>query len=123
MTGRATSSSARRSGGAGALWLLFGPAVWAVHFTLLYGAHTLLCALAGGAATRVVPLVVITATAAALAILTVPLVRAPTSYRRPPPDPVSAFIRSTTVWLLVLSVIAVLWAGATALIVTACGSS
>jgi hypothetical protein len=125
MAARETSSTQPRTGGATALWLLFGPVVWGAHFTLLYGAHTLICAVRGAAAGRMVTLIVVIATVAALVALAVPFARALRLSRQPPSEStaLSGFIRSATVWLLILSTIAVIWAGATVLVVSACGGS
>ena len=119
-----TSRSDPRAGRPSALWLLLGPTVWAVHFTILYLAHTLLCAVGGPGTRPTVTTVVTVATVMALAVLTIPLLR--TSLRRQTPaasdsPAVGRFLRGATPWLLILSAIAVIWAGATALIVPACG--
>ena len=65
---------------AGALfYILLGPIVWAIHLTLVYLGHTLLCALGvsfGALAPGVVSFSVIIVTAVALIVLTVAVVAA-----------------------------------------------
>jgi hypothetical protein len=126
MPARETSRLEPRAGNVTALWLLVGPVVWALHFTILYGAHTLLCAVRGPDGGRAVMLVAVVATGAALAMLAVAMLGA----RSPRAEAGSsdrtaaaAFVRSATSWLIVLSAIAIVWAGAAALVVPACGPS
>ena len=92
------------------LQLFGGPATWFAHFVTLYAAEALVCT-PGLATPGTMSWVVAAATLAALAALAgfgiVVL-------RRPAPDPAgshsgAAFLRGATVWLAILSAIAVLW--------------
>jgi hypothetical protein len=100
------------------LTLLFGPIVWALHFTLLYGTHTIVCARAatGDAAT-------ITALAATVAALALLLAGAFAVYRRSDATrdaSAARFCRDVMLLLTLLSACGVAWAGATALFVAPC---
>jgi hypothetical protein len=116
-----TSIEARRGGSLArtTLFVLFGPIVWAIHFTILYGAHTIACArlAAGDAAT----LIVLGATAGALAPL---LGAASIACRRRNTMPADAvtprFCYDIALVLTLLSAAGVAWAGATALIMAPC---
>jgi hypothetical protein len=100
------------------LAMLFGPIVWALHFTALYGTHTIVCAHAttGDAAT-------ITALAATVAALALLLAGAVVAYRRRTTQHANAttrFCRDVMLLLTLLSACGVAWAGATALFVAPC---
>ena len=101
------------------LTMLFGPIVWAVHFTVLYGTHTIVCARAttGQAAT----ITALTATIAALVLL---FAGGFAAYRRRAmthdASVVARFRRDVMLLLTLLSACGVAWAGATALIVAPC---
>jgi hypothetical protein len=106
------------------LYLLFGPIVWAVHFAMLYGMHTILCARPSA---RVMPgagvaTIVLAATVAALALL---LAATVTGYRRrnaahADSRAATRFCHDVMVLLTLLSACGVVWAGATALLVAPC---
>jgi hypothetical protein len=101
------------------LTMLFGPIVWAMHFTVLYGTHTIVCARAttGDAAT----ITALVATVAALALL---LAEVFAAYRRRDAahdaSAVTRFCRDVMLLLTLLSACGVAWAGATALLVAPC---
>jgi hypothetical protein len=101
------------------LTVLFGPIVWAMHFAVLYGTHTIVCARAttGDAATTTA----LAATVAALALL---LAGAVAAYRRRDArhdaSAVARFCRDVMLLLTLLSACGVAWAGATALLVAPC---
>jgi hypothetical protein len=100
------------------LAMLFGPIVWALHFTVLYGTHTIVCARAttGDAAT-------ITALAASVVAVALLLAGAFAVYRRRATQHASAttrFCRDVMLLLALLSACGVAWAGATALLVAPC---
>lgn len=108
---------------AGALfYILLGPIVWAIHLTLVYLGHTLLCALAGALAPGVVSFSVIIVTAAALIVLTVAVVAA--NFRGRAFDDRGAgavFFRDRIMMALaLLSGFGVAWEGASALIIEPC---
>jgi hypothetical protein len=100
-------------------YVLFGPIVWAMHFTVLYGTHTIVCARAttGDAAT-------ITALAATVAALALMLAGALAASRRPDAShdvsAVARFCHDVMLLLTLLSACGVAWAGATALLVAPC---
>ena len=101
-------------------YLLFGPIVWAIHLTVLYGAHTLVCV--HGAAGDTVAAIALAATVAAVALL---LAAAFAFYRRRDSahtgaSAVTCFCRDVAMLLALVSAFGVAWAGATALIVAPC---
>lgn len=104
------------------VYVLFGPVVWALHLTAIYGAQ-LLCAGASTNADIIVPIVV-GATAAALALLTATIWRPGLAGR-----PLGVCTRSSDErqfldrlmrLLAALSIPGVAWAGATAFILEPC---
>jgi hypothetical protein len=97
------------------LTMLFGPIVWALHFTVLYGTHTIVCARAttGGAAT-------ITALVASVVALALLFAGALAVYRRRDVRAVARFCRDVMLLLTLLAACGVAWAGATALLVAPC---
>jgi hypothetical protein len=103
-------------------YLLFGPVVWAVHLTIIYGAHTLVCARAPGV--RVLGLdatvlIVIVTTVVALALLPLSVL----AWRVHPAAGISdgeRFYPRLMTLLAVLSACGIVWAGAAALIVAPC---
>ena len=126
MRGSETSSFDRLRGPSTLLYLSLGPIVWAVHFAIVYGAHTLLCAVggSGGFGARAATLVVIIATVVALILLSLPML-APTMMRRrrpgsTEPASLSSFAQGVMALLALLSALGVAWAGAAALIVAPC---
>lgn len=68
MTGRRDTQPDNASTLGTIVFLALGPLVWAAHFTLIYGGHTLACTGQTGARTAVLVVVVATA-AAAVAVL------------------------------------------------------
>lgn len=110
---------------AGALfYILLGPIVWAIHLTLVYLGHTLLCALgasSGTLAPRVVSFSVVIVTALALIVLTVAVVA---NFRERALDdrgPGATFFRDWVMMALaLLSGFGVTWEGASALIIEPC---
>ncbi len=111
---------------AGALfYILFGPIVWAIHLTLVYLGHTLLCALGvsfGALAPGVVSFSVIIVTAVALIVLTVAVVAANSRARAFGNRGSGAmfFMDRVMMTLALLSGIGVAWEGASALIIEPC---
>ena len=111
---------------AGALfYILFGPIVWAIHLTLVYLGHTLLCALGvsfGALAPGVVSFSVIIVTAVALIVLTVAVVAANSRARAFGNRGSGAmFFRDRIMMALaLLSGFGVAWEGASALIIEPC---
>jgi hypothetical protein len=114
-------------GGAGMLiYLALGPIIWALHLTLVYGAHTLLCArgIASGAqGPWVATAIVVVATVVALGLLVVATRRLwKNPRRRGPAAGALSFYDAVMLLLLLLSAVAVIWAGATSLIVSPCAA-
>jgi hypothetical protein len=123
MTGR----DAPRAPVAGAILLLVaGPMLWALHFFLIYGPQSALCALRpGGAPGWPVTAFVLVATLAALAALLL-LLRRPralaVAFRTETPQaPTADFLFAVARLLTILATAGVLWAGGTALILDPCG--
>lgn len=111
---------------AGALfYILLGPIIWAIHLTLVYLGHTLLCALgvsSGALAPGVVSFGVIIVTAAALIVLIVAVVVANLRGRALDDRGSEAtFFRDRVMMALaLLSGFGVAWEGASALIIEPC---
>jgi hypothetical protein len=101
------------------LYLTSGPIVWAIHLTLVYGTHTLVCTQtpSGGADATFAVLAV---TARALVAIFVALAASAAAQRRAGHDSPLAFYHRATTWLAWLSAFGVACAGATALIVEPC---
>jgi hypothetical protein len=109
------------------VYLLFGPLLWAAHLTIIYGASTLICAMGEGdpAAARDVGVVILVATAVALAVISFTA-----AYPRPARTllkvrsnsaSTAAFLDRAMQTLAVLSFIGIAWAGATVVMITPCG--
>jgi len=99
------------------VFLMAGPLIWAVHFAVLYGGHTLLCAAALDMWAK--PLVAAATILAGLAILAL-LHRPDVWARRLGLGAVGPYRTDLARLLAALSGLAVLWGGATALVLTAC---
>lgn len=102
-------------------YLLFGLIVWAAQLTLLYGAHTLVCAL--GASTAINTVIVGSVTiiaAAALLLLLLFQNRAARICGLPPRAEDRGTYDAITRTVCLLSLIAVFWTGMTAVIIEAC---
>jgi hypothetical protein len=106
------------------LQLCTGPVIWFAHFATLYAAEALICT-PGLASAGAMTWVAGAATLAALAGLGgfgVMLLR------RPAHDPAgrhggAAFLRSATIWLAVLSAIAVVWVALPLAVLPVCASA
>ncbi|MCR4264673.1 hypothetical protein [Nitratireductor sp. ZSWI3] len=103
------------------VYMLFGPLVWAVQFTLAYGGHTLVCA--RGGAPWISDVVVLAATALTAVLLVCFLVwqeRCAGAFGQPAPPrrdrPTDGIARI----LAFLSLVAVFWGGATVGLLDAC---
>jgi hypothetical protein len=103
------------------LYLLLGPIVWAVHFTIIYSTHALLCerGLAGGPLDA--RLIIAVATGIGL-VISIAATLAGWRSRRANRDTqgVSAFQRDVMSLLALLATIGIAFGGATALFVTPC---
>ena len=105
------------------LYMLFGPIVWAGHLTLIYGAHTLICARSpdgpAWAAT-----IVYSITAVGLAILVAAMALAVSRRRaaHAASDTVQQFEHDVMGLMTLLSIFGVAWSGLTAVFITACTS-
>ncbi|WP_265518670.1 hypothetical protein [Nitratireductor luteus] len=99
------------------VYLMFGLLVWAAHLTIVYGGHTLLCAL--GFPPEAASWLVIAATAGAMLVVVCFL-----TWRKPwarmtslPPDRTIDLIARL---IAILSLVDILWAGAAIAFVTSC---
>lgn len=113
------------------LWMLaWGPALWALHFLLCYGATAILCARVGSGAMPTVKLLVLAATLlAGVGIVWVGIVgyrRHRTGASQPPPHEEDTpgdrhrFLGFATALLCSLSAVATLGVGAVALFFDSC---
>ncbi len=103
------------------LFILFGPLIWAAHFTLSYGSHTLLCRLEAQA-DRAAVFVIVT-TAVAVAILSWFVIRSDAFSRYFGISAREERARAVMViaaLLAGLSIIGVLWGGMTVSFLSAC---
>ena len=109
------------------VYLSVGPILWALHLTVVYGTHTLVCA---RAISRTLPLgfdtaqfVILSATAVALVFMFSALL-IPSRQTRPfqGPPSVPAFYPRVMALLVLLSAFGVVWAGVAALILRSCHS-
>ena len=109
----------RRSIAAAVLYLTFGPIVWAIHLTFVYGTHTLICThtTSGGAGATFAVLVV---TAVALAAIFAALTASAAAQRRARGESSLAFYHRAATWLTWLSAFGVACAGATSLVIEPC---
>jgi hypothetical protein len=98
---------------------LFGPLLWAVHFSLLYLLHTALCVvdlrISDPAGAMLVSSVLLTV--GAVALLAWFFVR---RWRSASLESANAFLDEASLLLIVLSVAGVVWAGAAAGLIEAC---
>lgn len=106
-------------------YILLGPIVWALHLTLVYLGHTLLCALgvsSGALAPVVVSFSVIIITAIALIVLAVAVIGAKSRERalNDCGSPGMFFRNRVMMALALLSGFGVAWEGAGALIIEPC---
>ena len=101
------------------LYLTFGPIVWAIHLTFVYGTHTLVCTqtTSGGAGATFAVLAV---TALALVAIFAALAASAAAQRRAGEDSPLAFYHRATTWLIWLSAFGVACAGATSLVIEPC---
>jgi len=86
-----------------------GPAIWFVHFSLLYGAETWACAEPAAAQTRMAWLGMLATAGALLALVAIVahlMRKSRSESAAPPPTP---FLRSAAVTCGVLAIIAVVW--------------
>ncbi|MGD9617478.1 MAG: hypothetical protein AB7H90_23180 [Alphaproteobacteria bacterium] len=103
-----------------ALYLLLGPIVWAVHLTIIYSTHAVLCARgwAGGALDIRVIIAVTTGIALAISVAaTIAGWRWSCGSNR---EGVSAFQHGVMSLLALLATIGIVYGGATALFVSPC---
>lgn len=119
----APSPAASRRFGRSTLYLLFGPIVWSLHFFVLYGPQSLLCA--RGEIEVVGPVLTLATVVCALALLGA--VVAPARLARllrlaPRPAARQAFLDAVMRVLAALSLFAVLAAGAAIWILPSCPS-
>lgn len=102
------------------VYILWGPIGWGGQLTLVYVGHTVFCALG---ATPLVDVLIGLATAFAMASIA-PIILAPTwpgaLVRLHPQDADAGSLMVIARWLAVLASLAVLWTGATLLLVDAC---
>lgn len=100
-----------------------GPLIWALHFGAVYGGQHVACA-ASNAGTGPVRLGIVIATVAACLALLVVFAHARKLVQPAPPadDGVPAFLHSVTLWLLGLSLFAVLASGLAGLMLPGCPS-
>lgn len=98
--------------------LLLGPILWAIHFAALYLTHTLVCVSLQKDAPTLVPVIIAVATLFAAAPIILFLLW-PRLLRRWHGDS-GAFLRATLKLLLVLSLVAIVWAGISGFMVPVC---
>ena len=101
---------------------LVGPMIWAAHLTLLYGAHTLICARLPGASHQELWLVVLSAvTAPALLGLGIfSLFPGMALRRRHDDSSAPQFLRRVTLLLSTLSALGIIWATVSAIMLPTC---
>ena len=102
-----------------------GMIAWAAQFTLIYGATAIACARGYDDARllglRVIPLMIMAVTLAALAITVLVLARALAARRvKKRTDATGRFLNAATILIASLSLVAILWQGLPALIVPPC---
>jgi hypothetical protein len=101
------------------LYLAFGPIVWAIHLTFVYGTHTIVCTRPTSEAAGAT-LAVLAITAVALAAIFTGLAASATARRRAPENGPLAFSHRAAALLAWLSAFGVAWAGATSLVIEPC---
>jgi hypothetical protein len=107
----------RGSIAAALLYLTFGPIVWAIHLTFIYGTHTLACT---GTTPEGATFAVLAVTAVALVAIFAALAASATVRRRAGPEGPLAFYHRAASWLTWLSVFGIACAGAATLIIEPC---
>lgn len=112
----------RPAGWAGALYMLFGPIVWAGHLAIVYAGHAVPCAKGVASAGRLIPYGIELATIMALAALLVAILGAAFRLNRSGDSARSStmFQDKVMIALALLSAIGIAWAGTSALIVEPC---
>ena len=104
------------------LYLLLGLIVWAVHFTIIYSTHAVLCARGWTDSPLAVQMIIAAATGIALAI-SIPATLAGWRWSRhadPDTEGVSAFQHGVMSLLALLATIGITYGGATTLFVSPC---
>lgn len=105
---------------------LFGPAVWAAHFFLLYGIAGFACTPSDAARQENIRYLSLALTAIALSALIGFLVRQALAVRGQEcphiTERIPAFLASTANALVVLAIIGIVWTAAGATMIPACGS-
>jgi hypothetical protein len=107
------------------LWL-FGPIIWAAHLFVLYGATTIICTGASASQYMLIRWVTLALTALALTALLgfVALsLFADREHRFGRGTDVNVFLKRTAIVLAALSVIAILWSAASAILFPTCASA
>jgi hypothetical protein len=103
-----------------ALGWLAGPAVWAAHFVVMYGAHALICARV--AANGVNLWLAVAASATALALLALAgIIAARVRRSRARSNGHAMFARDLTIALAALSMLGVLWVALPVAVMPPCG--
>ncbi len=124
-----TGSEQRRGSTLGTiLYVLIGPIVWALHFTVLYAVHGFSCGLASDGRIAPMPVAILMAvwiaTIAAIGLLGAALLAPERMALQLKTDvwsvPQRRFHRQTMSVLCLLSVVAILFAGASTLFVDVC---
>jgi hypothetical protein len=112
------------------VYMLLGPILWALHFTFVYGAHTLRCTAAvvgtpvpvGGGALAAA---IVAVTVAVVALLVGTVLRPEAAARALGVDRAgdrARFAARTMVVLAVLSALGIAWAGAAPLLLESCAA-
>ena len=104
------------------VWLA-GPAVWAVHFAVMYGAHALICARLDATGPSLLwPVVAASATALALLALAGLIVaRVRRARSRARSNGQTMFTRDLTIALAAVSMLGVVWVALPAVVTAPCG--
>jgi hypothetical protein len=98
--------------------LLLGPIVWAIHLSVIYVAHAVLCA--RGVAPHASEIVIAVATLAALIVIAGHLLLTRSRVRRSGDTDIRRFQQRTGAVLSALSMVGILWAAAAPIFVQAC---
>jgi hypothetical protein len=110
------------------LLCLMGPAVWTAHFMVMYGAHTLVCAGAGGQGTHDRSFLALAAAVTAMALFVLVgfvvwcLVRGRRESRAQGAADQATFVRQISIMLALLSMLGTIWVALPALLVAPCAS-
>jgi hypothetical protein len=97
---------------------LAGPLIWAMHLLVIYGAHAVLCS--RGVSGRYSGIAIAAATLVALVVLAAVPVWSRRAAAFGPQGQTRSFLWNAMVLLAVLSAFAIVWAGGTALFLSAC---